>query len=54
MKNTAVGNLIMNQKKVSGYEFSTKLVQCRFRERELSRFYHRGLMLSDLQYTSID
>ena len=54
MKNNAVGNLIMNRKKVSGYEFSIKLVQCRFRERELSRFYHRGLMLSDLQYTSID
>jgi len=54
MKNTAAQELIRWRKKVSGYEFSMKLVSCRFRERELSRFYHRGLMLSDLQYTSID
>lgn len=54
MKNESVKQLIESKQKTDGYHFSLNLVNTKFREKELSRFYHRGLMLSDLQYTSFD
>ena len=51
-KNNAVKELITNHKILSTYDFCNNLVNCSQRERILSYFFHRGLMLSDLQYTS--
>lgn len=51
-KNKATLSLIAHKTIVTGYQFSTHLVEPVHRETTLSQFYHRGLMLSDLQYTS--
>lgn len=51
-KNTALHNLIVAKKVPSAFEFCNKLVVTERRETLLSKFFFRGLMLSDLQYTS--
>lgn len=51
-KNEAAKKLILERKRTNGYEFCNHLVQNMHREKQLSAFYHRGLMLSDLQYTA--
>ena len=48
----AVKELISNKEKVSAYNFCNNLVQTKRHEQMLSKFFYRGLMLSDLQYTS--
>lgn len=51
-KNDAAKQLIQSKTVVNGYQFCKQLVETPHRETDLSRFYHRGLMVSDLQYTS--
>lgn len=51
-KNEAASLLIKHRTIVTGYQFSLHLVKTSHRETDLAQFYHRGLMLSDLQYTS--
>lgn len=51
-KNTAIKELITSQKVINSYDFCNNLVKCSQRENVLAKFFHRGLMLSDLQYTS--
>lgn len=51
-KNQSALNLVNKQKTVNGYDFCNNLVKNNHQEKQLSKFYHRGLMLSDLQYTS--
>lgn len=51
-KNKAASLLIKHRTTVTGYQFSLHLVKTNHRETDLAQFYHRGLMLSDLQYTS--
>ncbi len=48
----AVKELIRNQEKKNAYDFCNNLVQTKRQEQILSKFFYRGLMLSDLQYTS--
>ena len=50
----ALKELIDNQIEIDGYYFCKKLVQLKRRASELATFFCRGLMLSDLQYTSYD
>lgn len=52
LKEDALANLIKNRIVLNSYDFCNKLVHVNRRENILSRFYLRGLMLSDLQYTS--
>lgn len=52
-KYQALIDVIEKQIPVSAYDFCLNLVKTSRRETVLSRFYCRGLMLSDLQYTSI-
>lgn len=51
-KLTAVKVMIQNKEKKTAYEFCNNLVQTKRQEQILSKFFYRGLMLSDLQYTS--
>jgi hypothetical protein len=51
-KNNAVKQLIEGRKLISAYDFCNNLVNENRRERGMSKFFYRGLMLSDLQYTS--
>lgn len=51
-KNSAVQSIIESQKKISAYDFCNNLVKTKRNEQSLSKFFYRGLMLSDLQYTS--
>lgn len=51
-KNNAVRELVSSRQAVTPYDFCHNLVKCNQREKSLAQFYHRGLMLSDLQYTS--
>lgn len=51
-KNDAVRELITSKQTITPYEFCNNLVKCNQREQSLAHFFHRGLMLSDLQYTS--
>lgn len=51
-KNKAALSLISHKEVVTGHQFSLHLVKTNHRETDLAQFYHRGLMLSDLQYTS--
>ena len=51
-KNAAIKELITSQKVINSYDFCNNLVKYPQRENVLARFFHRGLMLSDLQYTS--
>lgn len=53
-KNKAAALLIKHKIIVTGYQFSLHLVKTSHRETDLAQFYHRGLMLSDLQYTAYD
>ena len=53
-KNKAASLLIEHRTIVTGYQFSLHLGKTSHRETDLAQFYHRGLMLSDLQYTSYD
>ena len=48
----AVKELIRNKEKKNAYDFCNNLVQTKRQEQMLSKFFYRGLMLSDLQYTS--
>lgn len=48
----ALNKIIQSKKKPSGYDFARNLVNLKRRESELAFFFCRGLMLSDLQYTS--
>lgn len=51
-KNEAVLQLIKHKKKISAYDFCHNLVKTNRQEQILSKFFYRGLMISDLQYTS--
>ena len=51
-KNSAVQAIIESHKKISAYDFCHNLVKTKRNEQSLSKFFYRGLMLSDLQYTS--
>ena len=51
-KNDAVKQLINNKETISAYNFCHNLVKTKRTEQVLSKFFYRGLMLSDLQYTS--
>ncbi|MVB10532.1 hypothetical protein CAFE_12250 [Caprobacter fermentans] len=51
-KNAALKRLILSKEVLSAYDFCIHLVQTDRRETVLSKFFFRGLMLSDLQYTS--
>lgn len=53
-KNDAVRQLIDDKKVISSREFCLNLVHNSHREQGLAKFYHRGLMVSDIQYTSFD
>lgn len=48
----ALNEIIDSQRKINGYDFCKKLVTLNRRASELATFFCRGLMLSDLQYTS--
>jgi len=50
----ALKEIINNQCKTNGYHFCKDLVPLNRRASELATFFCRGLMLSDLQYTSYD
>lgn len=50
----ALNEIITTQKKVNGYDFCKNLVPLKRRASELATFFCRGLMLSDIQYTSYD
>ena len=50
----ALKQIILNGKILDGYDFCNKLVPLKRRSSELASFFCRGLMLSDLQYTSYD
>lgn len=51
-KLAAVKEQIRNREKKNAYDFCNNLVQTKRQEQMLSKFFYRGLMLSDLQYTS--
>ena len=51
-KNASVKKLIINKTKMNAYDFCNSLVKTKRAEQTLSKFFYRGLMLSDLQYTS--
>lgn len=51
-KEEALQEMIDNKKIYSGYDYCNNFVRIRQREKEIVKFYYRGLMLSDLQYTS--
>lgn len=50
----ALKEIITVQRKVNGYDFCKNLVPLKRRASELAVFFCRGLMLSDIQYTSYD
>lgn len=50
----ALKKIIIEQKQINGYDFCKNLVPLKRRASELAVFFCRGLMLSDLQYTSYD
>lgn len=50
----ALKEIIAKQRQVSGYDFCKNLVPLKRRASELAVFFCRGLMLSDIQYTSYD
>lgn len=50
----ALKQTILKHKILDGYDFCNKLVPLKRRSSELASFFCRGLMLSDLQYTSYD
>lgn len=50
----ALKEIITAQRKVNGYDFCKNLVPLKRRASELAVFFCRGLMLSDIQYTSYD
>ena len=52
MKDQAIADLIQNRTTLSAYDCCNNLVHVNRREKILSQFFFRGLMLSDLQYTS--
>lgn len=51
-KLASVKELIKKKEKKNAYDFCNNLVQAKRQEQMLSKFFYRGLMLSDLQYTS--
>ncbi|MBP3617720.1 MAG: hypothetical protein J6J38_06760 [Lachnospiraceae bacterium] len=51
-KIAAAKQLIKSKQSITAYDFCNNLVKCTQREKSLAYFFHRGLMLSDLQYTS--
>ena len=51
-KDNAVRELVLSKQTITAYDFCNNLVKCTQREKNLVQFFHRGLMLSDLQYTS--
>ena len=50
----ALREIVAAQRKVNGYDFCKNLVPLNRRASELAVFFCRGLMLSDIQYTSYD
>jgi len=52
-KDKALFEIINNKTVIDPYEFCNRLVKTERRETILSKFFFRGLMLSDLQYTSL-
>ena len=50
----ALKQIVADQKIIDGYSFCNNLVPLKRRASELAAFFCRGLMLSDLQYTSYD
>lgn len=51
-KNMAVRKIIDEKIPLNSYDFCHNLVKTKRNEQVLSKFFYRGLMLSDLQYTS--
>lgn len=51
-KNDATINIINSRTAINSYDFCNNLVKTKRKEQILSKFFYRGLMLSDLQYTS--
>lgn len=51
-KNKAVKQIINTKETINTYDFCHNLVKTKRNEQVLSKFFYRGLMLSDLQYTS--
>lgn len=51
-KNDATIKLINSRTAINSYDFCNNLVKTKRKEQILSKFFYRGLMLSDLQYTS--
>lgn len=51
-KIVAVKRMITNKEHKNAYNFCNNLVQTKRQEQILSKFFYRGLMVSDLQYTS--
>jgi hypothetical protein len=51
-KTEAIQYIIDNKQNISAYDFCHNLVKTKRSEQTLSKFFYRGLMLSDLQYTS--
>lgn len=51
-KNNAVKRIIDTKETLSPYDFCHNLVKTKRNEQILSKYFYRGLMLSDLQYTS--
>ena len=52
MKDQALADVIRKRISMSAYDFCHNLEHVNRKENTLSRFFFRGLMLSDLQYTS--
>lgn len=50
----ALNKILENKSFINGYNFCKNLVPLKRRASELASFFCRGLMLSDLQYTSYD
>ena len=50
----ALKEIIDEKREINGYDFSRNLVPLKRRASELAKFFCRGLMLSDIQYTSYD
>ncbi len=51
-KNNSVRKLIESRTSIDAYDFCNNLVNVKRNEQTLSKFFYRGLMVSDLQYTS--
>jgi len=51
-KNSSVQYMIDNKQTTNPFDFCNNLVDTNRNEQTISKFFYRGLMVSDLQYTS--